>query len=62
MYKTPNAVAVVNPILWAGAKVMYVDIDETLNINVGDLEKKIKNFKPCFLFSEKFIKYISHFN
>ena len=33
--------AVVNPILWAGAKVMYVDIDETLNINVGDLEKKI---------------------
>src|SRR3989338_8979932 len=38
--------AVVNPILWAGAKPIYTDIDETFNINTKELEKHInKNTK-----------------
>jgi len=36
---TCNAVA--NPILWAGGKPVYCDIDETFNIDVKSLEKKI---------------------
>jgi len=32
--------AVVNPILWSELKPVYVDIDETLNINPKELEKK----------------------
>ena len=33
--------AVPNPILWLGAKPIYVDIDDSLNIDPEDLEKKI---------------------
>jgi dTDP-4-amino-4,6-dideoxygalactose transaminase len=34
--------AAVNPILWAGLKPVFVDIEEkTLNINLADLERKI---------------------
>lgn len=33
--------AVPNPILWAGAEPVYVDIDDTLNIDPYDLEQKI---------------------
>lgn len=33
--------AVPNPILWSGAKPIYVDIDDSLNIDAEDLEKKI---------------------
>jgi len=33
--------AVPNPIIWQGARPVYVDIDETLNIDPDDLEKKI---------------------
>lgn len=36
---TCNAVA--NPIIWAGGKPVYCDIDETFNIDVKNLEKKI---------------------
>lgn len=33
--------AVPNPVLWTGATPVYVDIDESLNIDPADLEKKI---------------------
>src|SRR3989344_5790674 len=33
--------AVVNPILWAGGKPMYTDIDETFNLDIQSLEKNI---------------------
>ncbi len=33
--------AVPNPIIWSGAKPVYVDIDDFLNIDPDDLEKKI---------------------
>jgi len=33
--------AVPNPVLWADGKPVYVDIDESLNIDPDDLEKKI---------------------
>jgi len=33
--------AVPNPVIWAGGKPVYVDIDDTLNIDPVDLEKKI---------------------
>ena len=36
---TCNAVA--NPVLWWGAKPVYVDIDETYNMDPLDLERKI---------------------
>lgn len=37
-----TCVALPNPILWAGAKPIYVDIDlENLNIDIDDLERKI---------------------
>ncbi len=33
--------AAVNPIIWSGFKPVFVDIDETLNLNPEDLQKKI---------------------
>ncbi len=36
-----TCVAVPNSVLWAGAKPVYVDIDETLNMDPIDVEKKI---------------------
>jgi len=33
--------AAVNPIIWAGLKPVFVDIDETLNLDPEDLRKKI---------------------
>lgn len=37
-----TCLAVVNPILWAGAKPVYVDVDkDTISINISDLRKKI---------------------
>lgn len=33
--------AVPNPVLWAGGTPIYIDVDDTLNIDPGDLEKKI---------------------
>lgn len=33
--------AVPNPILWSGVKPVYIDIDDSLNIDPDDLEKKI---------------------
>lgn len=33
--------AVPNPVLWAGGTPIYIDIDDTLNIDPEDLEKKI---------------------
>ncbi len=36
-----TCVAVPDPVLWAGATPVYVDIDETLTMSVADCEKKI---------------------
>jgi perosamine synthetase len=36
-----TCVAVPNSIRWVGAKPVYVDIDETLNISVADAQKKV---------------------
>lgn len=33
--------AAVNPILWVGAKPVYVDIDDSFNLDINDLEKKL---------------------
>lgn len=45
---TCNAVA--NPIMWAGAKPVYVDIDETFNIDTKSLQKNInKNTKAVII-------------
>ncbi len=38
---TCNAVS--NPIFWAGAKPIYVDIDETYNMDPADLKNKISS-------------------
>ena len=35
--------AVPNPVLWAGGKPVYVDVDSTLNVDPSDLEKKISD-------------------
>lgn len=35
--------AVPNPVLWAGGKPIYVDVDSTLNVDPSDLEKKISD-------------------
>ena len=38
--------ATINPLLWAGLKPLYIDIDQSLNLDPKDLEKKItKNTK-----------------
>lgn len=45
-----TCVAVPNSIIWAGAKPVYVDIDETFNMNVKDIQKKItKNTKALIV-------------
>ena len=36
-----TCVAVPNCVLWCGAKPIFIDIDKTLNIDIGDAEKKI---------------------
>lgn len=36
-----TCVAVPNAVLWAGAKPVYVDCDETFTLSLGDLEKKV---------------------
>lgn len=36
-----TCVAVANSVIWAGAKPVYVDIDETLNLDPSDLPKKV---------------------
>ncbi len=36
-----TCVAVPNSVVWAGARPVYVDIDDTLNIDIADAERKI---------------------
>ena len=54
-----TCVVVVNPILSTGAKPVYVDVDETFNINPKDLSEKIGGktkaiktwyLRGCFVF------------
>lgn len=49
---TCNAVS--NPILWAGAKPIYVDIDETFNIHTGSLEEKITSHTKVIIIQHTF--------
>ena len=49
--------AAVNPILWAGLKPVFVDIEkETLNINPDDLEKKINSRSQVVIVQHTFGK------
>jgi len=49
--------AAVNPILWAGLKPVFVDIEkETLNINPSDLEKKISSRSRVIIVQHTFGK------
>ena len=49
---TCNAVA--NPIIWAGAKPIYADIDDTFNIDVLKLEKLITPNTRAFIIQHTF--------
>src|SRR3989304_10048304 len=45
-----TCVAVANPIIWNGASPLYIDVDETYNMDPADLEKKInKNVKSIIV-------------
>lgn len=46
--------AVVNPIMQSGAKPVYVDIDETLNIDVLKIEEKITNRTRAIIVQHNF--------
>jgi len=46
--------AVPNSILWSGANPVYVDIDETLNIDPEDLEKKIASKSKAIILQHTF--------
>ncbi len=47
--------AVPNPILWAGAKPVYVDIDpDTLNADVEEIAKKINSKTRCIIVQHTF--------
>lgn len=46
-----TCVAAVNPIIWAGGKVTYVDIDsKSGNMNIDDLKKKVSKNTRAILF------------
>ena len=49
-----TCVAVPNAILWAGAKPVYVDIDESLNIDPGLMEKSINNKTKAIIVQHTF--------
>ncbi|MFY9457470.1 MAG: aminotransferase class I/II-fold pyridoxal phosphate-dependent enzyme [Candidatus Spechtbacterales bacterium] len=46
--------AVPNPVLWAGGTPVYVDIDESLNIDPEDLQKKINNKSRAVIIQHTF--------
>lgn len=49
-----TCVAVPDPIIWIGAKPIYVDIDETLNIDFGALEKYINKKTKAIIVQHTF--------
>jgi len=49
---TCNAVA--NPIIWAGARPVYVDIDETFNIDLKSLQKNINQNTKAIIIQNTF--------
>lgn len=49
-----TCVAVPNSVQWAGLKPVYVDIDETLNLNPDDLEKKITDRAKAVIVQHSF--------
>lgn len=46
--------AAVNPIIWAGAKPVYVDIDETYNMNPEDIHGKINKKTKAIILQHTF--------
>jgi len=46
--------AVPNPVLWAGGKPIYVDIDDSLNIDPEDFEKKITSRSRAIIVQHTF--------
>ncbi len=49
-----TCVAVPDPIIWVGAKPVYVDIDETLNIDSGFIEKHINRKTKAIIVQHTF--------
>lgn len=50
-----TCVAAVNPIIWAGGKVVYVDVDAlTGNIDIDDLNKKISTNTKVIMFQHTY--------
>lgn len=49
-----TCVAVADPVIWAGAKPIFVDIDESLNINPGALEKHISDRTKAIIVQHTF--------
>jgi perosamine synthetase len=49
-----TCVAVPNSVLWAGAKPIFVDIDDTLNIDFSDAEKKISSSTRAIILQHTF--------
>lgn len=49
-----TCVAVPNSVLWAGARPVFVDIDETLNMDVRDAEKKITSKTKALIVQHTF--------
>jgi len=46
-----TCVAAVNPVIWAGYKIKYIDIDpKTLNMSLDDLKKKIDESTKVVMF------------
>ena len=46
--------ALINPIIWSGLKPVYVDIDDTLNINPDLIEEKITNKTKAIIVQHTF--------
>src|SRR3989344_3390858 len=50
-----TCVAVPNSVLWAGAKPVFADIDETYNIDPKDIEKKITKKTKAIVVQHAFV-------
>ncbi|KKR11781.1 MAG: hypothetical protein UT39_C0003G0050 [Candidatus Woesebacteria bacterium GW2011_GWA1_39_21] len=49
-----TCIAVSNPILWNDALPLYVDVDDSYNMDVGDLEKKLNGDVRCVIVQHSF--------
>lgn len=49
-----TCIVVINAIKWAGARPVYIDVDNTLNMDPGDLEEKITNKTRAIIIQHTF--------